>query len=50
MSSPRLIQWMKDNDFGIIDETNQEMLAKTGGTGPHFHIGKDKLAVNTFKE
>lgn len=27
--------------LGIIDETDPEMMNKTGATGPHFHIGKD---------
>lgn len=40
--------WMKNNKFGIIDETTNEMLRKTGGTGAHWHIGKDKLAINSF--
>ena len=26
------------------------MLAKTGGTGAHFHIGRDRLAVETFNK
>ena len=28
--------------LGILDETNPETLKKTGGTGFHFHVGKDK--------
>ena len=35
---------MKNNKFGIIDETTNEMLRKTGGTGAHWHIGKDTSA------
>lgn len=26
------------------------MLAKTGGTGAHWHIGKDKIAVDSFSK
>lgn len=49
-NSPALIKWMRDNQFGIINETSPAMLAKTGGTGPHWHIGKDKLAISTFNK
>ena len=35
MNSPRTLKWLRDNDFGILDETTPEMLAKTGGTGAH---------------
>lgn len=35
---------MQDNGFGIIDETTPEMQSRTGATGAHWHIGKDKLA------
>jgi len=26
---------MQDNGWGILDETTQDMLARTGGTGAH---------------
>lgn len=42
--NPELVKWMQDNGFGIIDETTPEMQARTGATGAHWHIGKDKLA------
>lgn len=48
MNSPRTLKWLRDNDFGILDETTPEMLAKTGGTGAHWHIGKDKAANRNF--
>lgn len=47
-NSSRTLQWLKDNDFGILDETTPEMLAKTGGTGAHWHIGRDKAANRNF--
>lgn len=46
--SPNTLRFMRENGLGIIDETTPEMLAKTGGTGAHWHIGKDKLAIDTF--
>lgn len=41
---------MRDNGYGILDETTAEMLAKTDGTGAHFHIGKDQLAIEGLKQ
>lgn len=40
------LELMVNYGYGIIDETDPEMLKKTGGTGPHFHIGPD----SNFKE
>lgn len=37
---------MQDNGYGIIDETTPEMQSRTGATGAHWHIGKDKLAIS----
>ena len=28
-------QFMRDNKFGIIDETTPDVMAKTGATGAH---------------
>lgn len=44
-SSPDLIKYMQDNQLGILDETNSDMLARTGGTGAHWHIGRDQSAI-----
>ena len=49
-NSERLVKFMEVNGMGIIDESDEEMLALTGGTAPHLHIGFDKLAVEQFKE
>lgn len=46
---PLSIAWFKANDKGILDETTPEMLAKTGGTGAHFHIGPDRAADRFWK-
>lgn len=45
-NSPDLIKYMQEQGFGIIDETTPEMQSRTGATGAHWHIGKDKLAVS----
>lgn len=34
-NSPDLIKYMKDNRYGIYDETSQEILKNTNGTGAH---------------
>jgi hypothetical protein len=37
--------------LGVIDETDPKMMAKTGATGAHFHIGKDtKFAAEAKKK
>ncbi len=48
-SNPTLLNYMRDNQWGILDERSQEMLNKTKGTGAHWHIGKDKSALSGFK-
>ena len=38
-------EWFRMRDWGILDETTSQMMAKTGATGKHFHIGPDRAAV-----
>ena len=38
-------EWFRMRDWGILDETTAQMMAKTGATGKHFHIGPDRAAV-----
>lgn len=47
---PEISQFMRSKGLGIIDESTPEMLARTGGTGAHFHIGLDKLGQEVWKE
>ena len=44
-NSPDLVKYMQDHGYGILDETTPEALARTGGTGAHWHIGPDKAAI-----
>lgn len=44
-------------NLGVLDETSEAAMAKTGATGPHYHIGVDPALVsraskryNTYKE
>lgn len=47
--SKELQQFMHDNKFGIIDETTPEVMAKTGATGAHWHVGPDQWALRNFE-
>ena len=38
-------EWFRIRNWGILDETTPQMMAKTGATGKHFHIGPDRAAV-----
>lgn len=44
LAHPELVKWMQDNGYGVLRETSDAALAKTGGTGYHWHIGKDNAA------
>ena len=48
--SKRFLDYMRSHKLGILDERSKEMLAKTGGTGAHFHIGPDGAAVANFEK
>lgn len=41
---------MNNLGVGFIDETSEEMLRRTGGTGPHIHVGDDKFAIRYFNQ
>lgn len=48
MSNPKVRKWFEDNGYGILDESYEAAMKKTGATGPHFHIGKDQIAIKGF--
>ena len=48
--APKTLKWIRDNKMGILDETTPEMLARTGGAGAHWQIGRDKIAVDSFSK
>lgn len=50
MNTKEGLSLMSEFGLGIIDETDPEMLKKTGGTGAHFHIGRDSKYVNQVRE
>lgn len=45
-NTPEIRDYMISKGLGILDETTKEMLARTGGSGAHYHIGPDKIAQN----
>lgn len=45
LNAPAVIKYMQDHNIGILDETLDETLQKTGGSGWHFHIGPDQNAL-----
>lgn len=49
LSNPRIVQYMASKNWGIINEITPAILAKTRGTGNHFHFGPDRMAVRTWK-
>ena len=44
-ASKELQQFMRDRKLGILDETTPGIMAKTGATGAHWHIGPDRQAL-----
>lgn len=49
MSNSEIVNYMKNNKLGILDEyTTNGRQKRTGATGNHMHIGPDKLALVDF--
>ena len=44
-NAPDLVAYMKEHGYGIYDETTPEALARTKGTGAHWHLGPDDNAI-----
>lgn len=49
-NAPEFVKWMQDHGYGIFDETSPEVMAKTGASGAHWHIGPDKVAIEGLKK
>lgn len=47
-NTPEGISLLYKYQLGVLDETTQEMLNKTGGTGAHYHVGKDTNLVEAM--
>lgn len=50
MNSKEGLDLLAKYGLGIIDETDPDELEKTGGTGAHFHIGKDSFYAKQTKD
>lgn len=48
-NTPEIANFMKSHQLGVLDETTKEMLAKTGGTGAHYHVGRDRSAYKFWQ-
>lgn len=49
ISNPKIVKYLSDNNLGILDEYSEEGVKRnTGSTDKHFHIGRDKLAIQDF--
>lgn len=44
-NNPAFVKWMQDRGYGIYEEITSDVMARTGATGKHWHIGKDKVAI-----
>lgn len=44
-NAPDLVAYMKKHGYGIYNETSPEALARTKGTGAHWHLGPDDNAI-----
>lgn len=49
LTDPEVINMMNNLGIGYIDETEEEMLKKTKGSGPHFHFGDDQWAIKHYQ-
>ena len=47
-TNPRVLQWFKDNNKGILEENTQRQMAHYGASGPNWHVGPDSVAVKNF--
>ena len=50
MNNANARKWFQSHGFGILDETSASMMARTGATGKHFHIGPDKIALSGWND
>lgn len=51
VSNPQIVNYMRTHNLGILDEYSEEgQKRNTGSTGPHMHIGPDRLAVSDFNK
>lgn len=45
LKNTKIIKALQNRGYGVLRETTDGVLKRTGGTGYHYHIGKDQSAV-----
>lgn len=48
--NPRIVNYLKLRNWGILDETRKDVAARTGATGSHLHIGADTWAKDMLAQ
>lgn len=49
-NSKELIDYLRAQKIGILDETTPDVMRRTGATGAHWHIGPDKWALESLEK
>jgi hypothetical protein len=48
--NPRIINYLKSRNWGILDETRSDVKSRTGATGDHLHVGPDIWAQQMLSQ
>ena len=53
-TNPRVVNWLRTHDWGILEETTPEVKKQTKANGNHFHFGPDdwakQMSEKAYKE
>lgn len=49
-NNPRVVQWLRNRGWGILEETSPTVMQQTGASGPHFHFGPDPGALRMSEQ
>lgn len=47
-TNPRIVNWLKNRNWGILEEITPDVMHRTKATGKHLHIGPDSWAIQMF--
>ena len=47
-SNPRIVNWLKQRNWGVLEELTPDVMRVTKATGKHLHIGPDPWAIRMF--
>ena len=48
--NPRIMNYLRQKNWGILDETIPSIKQRTGATGDHLHVGPDQIARKMLSE